>query len=155
MSGFAQRVMGFLILCMLVLVVPLFAQEWSAEQKEAWAFELSYWKALHDGDVDKTLDHIHDDYTGWGYGDSIPHGKAAYRKSFTHSFPKSETFHHEETPILITVLGNVAVVHYIASWHGSGESGEHSSVEARWSDTLLNENGRWLLISDHGGSTSP
>jgi ketosteroid isomerase-like protein len=76
------------------------------------------------------------------------------KRFFDHFFPAGETYVHEERPIDIIVRGNVAVVHYIVSAHSKNESGEHTSTEARWTDTLIKENGRWLLLGDQGGSTA-
>jgi len=137
-----------------VLVVPLFAQEWSTEQSDAWASELAYWEAFAAGDVEKTLTYMHEDYQGWSYGDYLPSDKASTRKFFSHWFPKTETFTWEATPISIIVHGNVAVLHYIVSAHSSNEKGEHTNWEQRWTDTLIKEGDRWRLLGDHGGGTN-
>ena len=145
-----------ILICLAVLLasIPLFAQEWSAEQKEALAYEVSFWKAYSDRDQAGILALIHDDYKGWSYGSSLPAGKASTKTAFAHSFPINKVFIHEVTPIAIVVRGNLAVVHYVFSEHGTNEKGEHETTEARWTDTLIKEGGKWLLLGDHGGSTS-
>jgi ketosteroid isomerase-like protein len=133
---------------------PLFAQEWSAEQKEVLAFETAFWKAVADRDQAAALALMHEDYQGWGYGSYLPSGKASAKASFAHSFPATKTFYHEVTPLKILVKGNLAVVHYILSGHGTNEKGEHESGDERWTDVLIQEGGRWLLLGDQGGSPS-
>jgi ketosteroid isomerase-like protein len=136
------------------LSVPLFAQEWSAEQKEAWASEIGYWKAIADRDDATAVAYMHEDYKGWFYGDALPAGKSAAKMGFSHSFPLTKVFYHGVTPLSIVVRGNLAVVHYILAAHVTNEKGEHESIEQRWTDTLIKEGGKWLLLGDHGGPTS-
>jgi ketosteroid isomerase-like protein len=139
---------------LLFLSVPLSAQEWSAEQKEAWASEVAYWKALADQNESAVLAYLHDDYKGWLYGATLPAGKAAAKASWAHDFPLTEVFYHEVTPISILVKGDTAVAHYVIAAHYKNEKGEHESFEQRWTDTLVKEGGKWLLLADHGGPTS-
>ena len=136
----------------LFVTAPLLAQEWSAEQKEAWAFELAYWKALSDGDVATTTSSMHDDYRGWSYAQSVPGTKESARNALSHFASGTKTFLHHPTPLAILVRGNLAVVHYVVSFHGTNEKGEHETSEDRWTDTLIKENGKWLLLADHGGN---
>jgi ketosteroid isomerase-like protein len=145
-----------ILICLAItlLSVPLFAQEWSAEQKEVLAFEVAYWKAYSDRDQAGTLALMHDDYKGWSYGDTLPAGKTIAKMQFAHSFPATKLFYHEVTPISILVRGDVAVVHYVVYGHSSNEKGEHETGELRWTDTLIKEGDKWLLLGDHGGPTS-
>ena len=153
MSFLVERiVMGIAIV--LVLSAPILAQDWSPEQKEVWASEVAYWKALADRDMKGATDYMHESYRGWFYGDTLPAGKAAAKAGFEHSFPITKVFHHEVKPIAILVQGNAAVVHYVLSAHFTNEKGEHESGEQRWTDMLVKEGGKWLLLGDHGGPTS-
>ena len=136
------------------LTTPLFAQEWSAEQKEAWAFEVAYWKAFGAGDVATTVSYMHDSYRGWGYEDSVPGTKESTKMAISHSFPITKTFVYHPTPLAILVHGDTAVVHYVIFFHGTNEKGEHESSEHRWTDTLVKEGGKWMLFGDHGGPKS-
>ena len=141
-------------LAVTLLSVPLFAQEWSAEQKEAWASELAYWKAVGENDVANSVAYMHDSYRGWNYASSVPGSKELTKMAFSHSSTITKTFYHQPTPIAILVRGDVAVVHYVISFHGTNEKGEHETTEDRWTDTLIKEGGKWLLLGDHGGPTS-
>lgn len=145
-----------ILICLAILLaaVQLFAQEWSAEQKEAWASEVAYWKAIADRDEANAVAYLHDDYKGWFYGDSLPAGKASAKTVFSHNFPVTKVFYHQVTPVSIVVRGNMAVVHYVLSAHYTNEKGEHESGEQRWTDALIKEGGKWLLLGDHGGPTS-
>lgn len=136
------------------VTAPLLAQEWSAEQKEAWASEVAYWKAVADRDLAATVSYMHDSYRGWNYPASVPGTKESAKNGFSHIFPITKSFGHNATPLAILVHGNVAVVHYVISFHETNEKGEHETSEDRWTDTLIKENGKWLLLADHGGATS-
>jgi ketosteroid isomerase-like protein len=152
MVPFGKRI----LICLVVWLsaVPLFAQEWSAEQKEAWASEVGYWKAVAENDTANAVSFLHDDYRGWNYGGSVPGSKESSKISFSHFSTTTKTFFHNPTPIAILVRGNVAVVHYVISFHSTNEKGEHETTEDRWTDTLIKEGGKWLLLGDHGGPTS-
>ena len=153
MVRFGQRLLISLS-ATLLLTGPLFAQEWSEEQKEAWAFELDYWKAFAARDVAATVAMMHDSYRGWSYSTSVPGTKESNKMAISHYFPITKNFGYNATPIAILVHGNVAVVHYFIGFHDTNEKGEHESSEDRWTDTLIKENGKWMLLADHGGATS-
>jgi ketosteroid isomerase-like protein len=137
-----------------VVVSPVVAQEWSAEQKEVWAFEVAYWKAIAAPDAASALAMMHDSYRGWNYPSSVPGTKESAKASFAHFSTTTKNFLHFPTPIAILVQGNVAVVHYYIGFHGTNEKGEHESSQDRWTDTLIKEGGKWLLLGDHGGDVS-
>jgi ketosteroid isomerase-like protein len=136
------------------LTAPLFTQEWSAEQKEAWAFEVAYWKASAAGDAATALSYMHDSYRGWNYADAVPGTKETSKAGLTHFATTTKTFFYNPTPLAILVHGDTAVVHYVIASHGTNEKGEHESTEDRWTDTLVKEGGKWMLFGDHGGPKS-
>jgi ketosteroid isomerase-like protein len=150
---FGVRILTSLVAA-LVVVSPLFAQEWSAEQKEAWAFEVAYWKASAANDSAGVLAMMHDGYRGWNYPSSVPGTKESAKAAFAHFSTTTKNFLHNPTPIAIVVSGNTAVVHYYIGFHGTNEKGEHESTQDRWTDTLIKEGGKWLLLADHGGDVS-
>jgi ketosteroid isomerase-like protein len=57
-------------------------------------------------------------------------------------------------PVAILARGDMAVVHYVLTYHVTNEKGEHETGESRWTDTLIKEGGKWMLFGDHGGPTS-
>jgi ketosteroid isomerase-like protein len=137
-----------------VVVSPLVAQEWSAEQKEVWAFETAYWNAVAARDVAGVMSHVHDSYRGWSYDGSVPGTKEVTKMAMSHYFPITKSFGHNATPLAILVSGNTAVVHYYIGFHGTNEKGDHESTQDRWTDTLIKEGGKWLLLADHGGDVA-
>jgi ketosteroid isomerase-like protein len=59
---------------------------------------------------------------------------------------------YEITPLAITVRGEFAVVHYYYSQVSKSSEGKMSNVKGRWTDILLKQGDRWVLIADHGGA---
>lgn len=97
---------------------------------------------------------MHDSYRGWSYDSSVPGTKDSTKTGFAHFFPATKAFAYNATPIAILVSGNTAVVHYFIGIHETNEKGEHESTASRWTDTLIKEGGKWLLLADHGGDVS-
>ena len=57
-------------------------------------------------------------------------------------------------PIDIKVHGDFAVVHYFYVEVLVDADGEETTEKGRWTDVLMKQNGKWVWIADHGGSTS-
>lgn len=153
MVSFGVRTLVFLAI-VFVVMSPVVAQEWSAEQKEVWSGEVAYWKAVADRDLASVLAYTHDSYRGWYFGSALPGSKEGVKAEWSHSFPATKVFYHEVKPVAILVHGNTAVVHYILSYHVTNEKGEHETGESRWTDALIKEGGKWMLLGDHGGPIS-
>ena len=50
----------------------VFAQEWSAAQKEVWKNVNDYWALIGKGDINGFYEYFHTDYTGWENGSALP-----------------------------------------------------------------------------------
>ncbi len=56
------------VLCLALLTSTLlFAQEWSAAQKDVWKTVEAHWKIDAQGDLEGFLSYVHPDYRGWSY----------------------------------------------------------------------------------------
>jgi hypothetical protein len=52
--------------------------------------------------------------------------------------------------LAIKIHGNIAIVHYYftdVSKHGE----EEEMVQGRWTDILIKQGDKWIMIGDHGG----
>ena len=144
-----------IILCVIVFVAPpLLAQEWSAAQKGVWKNVEAYWNVWAKRDLDGFLNYFHDDYSGWFNRASLPSDKGSSRKWISHSFQTVKISVYEINPVAIKIHGNVAIVHYYFSFIRKDAEGKESNRSGRWTDILMKQGDKWVLIGDHGGPTS-
>ena len=141
----------------ILLLLPsayLFSQEWSAAQKEVWKNVEAY-NALSDaGNVEGFMAYVHNDYLGWSYNSPLPMDKAAVRKFVEYEFTTSKTILTNIKPAGIGIFGNVAVVHYYYVTIYKDAEGKEKSGAGRWTDILMKQGDKWVMIGDHGGRTS-
>jgi len=147
--------LSFVALCLMFLTVPLaFAADWNATQKEVWKNVEAYWAAQAAGDLEGFLSYFHSDYLGWTYNSSLPEDKASVRKWIAYEMKSSKVQVYEVKPVAIQVYGNVAFVHYFFAQALKDAEGKEKSVQGRWTDILMKQGDKWVMIGDHGGRTS-
>jgi ketosteroid isomerase-like protein len=130
------------------------AQEWSAAQKEVWKNVETYWKLGADKNLEGMLAYFHDDYVGWDHQSPLPTTKGELRKWIDHDFKTNDTVVYEIKPVAIKIHGDVAFVDYYYSQIMKGPDGKEKSESGRWTDILMKQGDKWVLIGDHGGKTS-
>jgi len=153
MKRFA-RIIVMLAVFSLPALTTVFAQEWSAAQKEVWKNVEAYWALDAAGNLDGFLAYFHDNYIGWEIGDPMPGNKAALKKFVDHEYKTRKTVLYNITPVTINVFGNVAIVNYYYSRIAKDAEGKEKSSSGRWADILMKQGDKWLLIGDHAGRTS-
>ena len=132
-----------LVVC---LASPGSAQEWSADQMEVWAFQLSCFEKWQTHDIPGHLACLHDDYKGWGDADPAPLGKS--EAWLRHYHEVNDISLLDLRPLDIIVKGNMAVVHYLGA---QVETGDTEAAWFRCTDVLVKENGAWSWIADNCG----
>ena len=133
--------------------ISLFAQDWSTEQQKVWKNVETY-NALGDaGDVEGYMAYVHPDYLGWSYRNALPRDKAATRKWMEYEFHANKIILSEIKPVGIKIHGDIAIVHYYFSMLYKDAEEKEQYVSGRWTDILMKQGDKWLLIGDHGGST--
>jgi len=130
------------------------SQEWSAEQQEVWSAVEDYWAVSSKGDVDGFLSYFHSTFSGWPTGSASPHSKADREKFIRHYLPKSTTALYTITPESIWVRGTFAFVHYSYTEVKVDMEGKERSNSGRWTDILMKDGRRWVMVGDSGGQTS-
>jgi ketosteroid isomerase-like protein len=144
------------ILIVMCLTLPasaqLFGQEWSEEQKEVWKNVETYLDLRVKGDLEGFMDYIHADYSGWTHSDPLPANKASARKFLTHIFKVKKILVQDLQPVAIKIHGNVAIVHYYYSRILKDAEGKEKNASGRWTDILMKQGDKWVMIGDHGGS---
>jgi len=134
--------------------VQLSAQEWSDKQKEVWKSVEGYADMANKGDVEGFMSYFHSDYSGWSINDALPGNKEQVRKGVTHRFPTRTTLLSDIQPVAIKIHGNVAIVHYYWSRLRKDAEGKERNSSGRWTDILMKQGDKWVLIGDSGGQTS-
>ena len=132
----------------------LAAQTWSAEQQEVWQNVQTYWDLSINEDLDGWLSYFHDDFLGWVKGQSFPTTKADRRASMMRSMETTDNVLCTLKPIGIKVHGNVAIVHYFFSYTDVDAKGEEHSAAGHWTDILMKQGNKWVMIGDAGGTVS-
>src|SRR5512142_954367 len=105
MEAYMKR--RYLILAFLLLMVSalLFAQEWTAAQKEVWGVEQKFSAALLRGDVEGFMSLMHPDYRGLNHGTSLPIDKATFRKGAEENVKNSKITFLSFQPLAVQVFG--------------------------------------------------
>jgi len=143
-----RRILG--VVFALVFLVPLAVQgqEWTAEQKEVWTWEVACWEST---DLESNMACFHEDFVGWGVGAASPSTKAERRPSFAESFETTERSSIELKPLAIKIRGNLAILIYAGTWVEKNKaSGEETTHAEQWTDIAVKEGGQWFWIADHG-----
>jgi ketosteroid isomerase-like protein len=130
----------------------VFAQDWSPAQKEVWKNVNDYWTVLAKGDVNGFLDYMHPDYVGWDNNDALPATKDESKKGLLYYMQGNKIPLYDIKPLAIKIYGDVAFVHYYYSFVQELPDGKTRSEKGRWTDILLKQGTKWVMIGDHGGS---
>ena len=147
---------AILILCAaLGAVVRAGGEEWSSQQKEVWKNVETYWRLDAAGDTQAFLTYFHADYQGWNYGNVLPGSKERATKFITHDHQTSKTLVHDLQPVTVRVNGNIAYAHYLYTRVVKDVEGKQKREAGRWTDILMKDGNKWVMIADHGGEFPP
>ena len=131
-----------------LILTPVSAQEWTAEQEEVWEFEQACWATQ---ELEVIMSCFHDDFLGWGLDNTLPTTKADRRPFFARSLETAEQVFLSLQRVAINVRGNTATVLYLATFTDRNrETDVETTRIERWTDIAVREGGRWSWIADHG-----
>ena len=150
MKNIALRMLTTLVLVTLLGSLSLKAQEWTPIQQEVWKNINNYWALISKGDIDGYQEYVHKDYIGWDYGSPLPETKEEAIKWLQFEAPFNKTLIYEIKPVTIKVYGEFAIVNYYYSYMNEWD-GEKNWEQGRWTDIMLKQGNKWVLIADHGG----
>jgi len=149
------RIISIIVICLaLFLFGGVFAQQWSDAEKEVWKNVETYWDLAAKGDTEGFLSYFHGDFSGWINTAELPHDRATREKFIRFYNPKTKTLLYNIEPLTIKIHGNVAIVHYIYMEVSKYQDEKEQSEQGRWTDILMKQDGKWVMIGDHGGPTS-
>ena len=147
-----KRVSIALTMLLFACTTPVIAQNWNTQQKEAWTVVEAYWAAQAKGDAAGFLAYISPDYIGWGYEAPVPQNKASVEKYVSLGMKNNKILFYDISPTAILVYDDIAIVHYYYNMQLENLEGKKTWEHGRWTDILQRQaQGKWLLVSDHGG----
>jgi len=138
-----------IVICGMIVLwgVSVFGQEWTAEQKEVWEFVKTEVELSKRGDLEGLLALCHDNIISWWGIKDIPYDKELltwnWKGWFNYDLPTT----WELKPVSIKVSGNVASVMYYYN-----HIGEKIKSRGRKLETLVKENGKWLIFNSLSAS---
>ncbi len=135
----------------IITVIPATAQEWSAQQKEVWKNVETYWNLDLKQDLDGFMSYFHKDYSGWSRRSDFPGNKEMVKKWISESYKNSKTIITDLSPLAISIFDDIAIVHYYYSQLTENKAGKRTNEKGRWTDILIKQGDKWVLIGDQGG----
>lgn len=148
-----MSILRFLFPVLLLLASPALAEDKTDKQAIKDAV-ITMWDAVENGDVERYLSYVHEDYTLFGEGDIyLQAGKDLERASYTDYLGRVKnvrTFMHQPK---VTVRGDTAWIVYY--WSDSGlyttgsKAGERFTSQGKSTRIFVKEDGRWLCIHGH------
>jgi len=150
----SMKLIVLIALIIMIINTPVYAQEWSAAQKEVWKNVETYNALFAAGDLEGSLAYFHQDYRGWSYQNALPMNKATLQKFMAYYMEREKIILYHIEPVDIQIFGAIAVVHYYTRAVYNDVEGKVKVSSGRWTDILLKQADKWVLIGDHGGETS-
>ena len=147
----AAALTGFSLM-MAIQVSPGVAQNWTAAELAVLDRVEDCVQAEIDRNEAAAAACFHPEFVGWRYTMAGTRNNAFERidRELTRdSGPRLIGFWLQ--PLSIRIHGDVAVIHYYGYYYLRDESGDVSTVRNRWTDVLLDYEGNWVWIADHGG----
>jgi len=130
------------------------AQDWSSEQQDVWKNVEAYWDLAAKGDLDGFVSYFHESFMGWNYGAPATSTKSNREKLIKFFAPQNKTLFYNLTPVGIWVQGEFAFVDYHYMEVTENKKGKRDTDIGRWTDILIKDGDRWVMVGDHGGQTN-
>ena len=146
-----KKAIGFLTVSFLMLGAEAIAQEWTAEQLEVWRNVQTYSDLAAKGDVEGFVQYFHPEFSGWPVGSPVPQTQEERIDAVRHFMPQGRSLWTQLKPLAIKVHGDFAFVHYYYYSQLQQGDDEPQMEMGRWTDILMKQGNRWVMIGDHGG----
>lgn len=130
------------------------AQEWTPEQEDVWKSVEAYWDLAAKGDLDGFTSYFHESFIGWNYGAPVTSSKSSREKLIRFFAPQNKTLFYIITPVGIWEKGEFAFVDYHYMEVTEDKDGKRDTEIGRWTDILIKDGERWVMIGNHGGRTN-
>jgi ketosteroid isomerase-like protein len=141
------------LMCVMILVLPAHAQEWSTVQKEVWRTVEIMWELSAKGDVEGHLTYADDEISLWLQNEPLPTGKATFRKWITYDAKSGKTLIQDLRPVTIMVFPDFAFVHYYASGiYQEAPTAKPEYGSLRITDIFRKKGDKWLWVGGHNSN---
>ncbi len=135
-----------------LLPLTVFADDWTAEQREVLAWEEACINADNAKDF---VDCFHEDFEGWGLNSAVPTTKSDRRALAENGFASFDADVLLFKPLSVIVKGNIAVINYITVAKVKNNDTDEITYETeRWTDVAIKDGRQWTWIADHGEALS-
>jgi ketosteroid isomerase-like protein len=81
----------------------------------------------------------------------LPGSKERAVKFITHGHKSSKTLVYDLQPVTMRAHGNIAYVNYLWTRIIKDPEGKEKRESGRWTDILIKDGSKWVMIADHGG----
>jgi hypothetical protein len=142
------RLLSLVFIC---ITVPLFGPQWTESELEVWKHVKAYTNFWVERDAEALIGYMHDGYLGWSLSSEKPVDKATKSKLLRESLKKTENLYYDIRPVGIKIHGNIAIVHYYYYTVDEDADGNQIPSKGRWTDILMKQGGKWVMIGDSGG----
>lgn len=103
-------------------------------------------------DWDAFFAHFHPEFVGWTSLRPTPVTLDTRRKWVPFMYASVKIIEYEVQPLSVRIYGaGTAICHYLAFKAKQRGDGSMQLEREKWSDVLLEQDGRWLIVSDSGG----
>jgi hypothetical protein len=137
--------------CIVLLAsTPVFAKEWSAEQKEVVDWFNKYTEVSIEESPKEILSYFHAKFSGWDYSQTTQ--AAPFDKTFIQNFldkfyKNNKMISFEVEPLEIKVEGNIAIIHVNYKEKFKDADGNEISMSGPWTSALIKQDGKWSFLS--------
>jgi Domain of unknown function (DUF4440) len=134
----------YIAILMVFFGFQVFAEEWSAEQKEVWSHVEKYWESVERGNVTSAMSDFHEKSFMWSEGDPSPLKLDLIWKQHSRWLRYATPTSHELKPLIINIVnGSVANVFYYYKFEREGTvyNGRGQRL-ATW----IKQDGKWVFL---------
>ena len=133
-------------------------QQWSAEEQEVLDVLESCWDtwmdALAANDPEMFISACwHEDGMYWWTEDGTPNNTDFLRRQWE-TFARQDERWDDYRPVAVRVFDDVAVIHFYGYWQAPLD-GKSVVTEAKRTEVLQPQTGRWMFIAGHSTPSSP
>ena len=147
-----RKIISLLCFALAASATPVAAQTWNADQQALWKIEEQQWKMSAAKDASWIPLLVHPNMSAWSNDMPAPQNYASLVKWEKFQSAEGTTLEQEIYPIAITITNNIGVVQYRYRSATENAKKEHKTVNGRWTDVLIKENGTWKFITWAGGA---
>jgi ketosteroid isomerase-like protein len=127
--------------------------QWTPEQKAIWATENEIFNDFANNNMQGAYSHYDESYFDWNINDPVPFDKGNIVKFSDYSAAQGDKMDiWAAQPLVVWVKGDLAYADYYYYFVSEDKNGKKTDHRERWMDVLMKENGKWMIVGDHGGA---